>query len=121
MRDELNLSIEKLYERANKNPDFIKEITIAPQTIYCRTYNSSSIAEKTNLLRETALEAMRAYGTDTTRRIYFIEYSIENTDEVFYCIAVTPESKGKYVQKLPSFRAISLYHHGAYEEIPAAT
>lgn len=120
MRDELNLSIEKLYERANKNPDFIKEITIAPQTIYRREYNSSSIAEKTNLLRETALEAMRAHGTDTTRRMYFIEYSVENEENVSYCIAVPPESKGEYIQNIPELRAISIFHHGGYEEIPAA-
>ena len=120
MRDELNLSIEKLRERSNENPDFIKEITIAPQTIYCRTYNSSTISEKTILLRETALEAMRAHGTDTTRCMYFIEYSMENADDISYCIAVPLESKGKYIQKIPAQRAISLYHHGAYEEIPTA-
>ena len=38
----------------------IKEIKIEPQTIYRRTYNSTSIADKTNLLRDTALEAMKA-------------------------------------------------------------
>ena len=118
MRDELNLSIERLYERANKNPDFIKEITIAPQTVYCRTYNSSSIVEKTNLLRNTALEAMRKHGTDTTKRMYFIEYSIDSTDDISYCVAVPPESQGEYIQKIPELRAISTFHHGAYEDIP---
>lgn len=120
MRDELNLSIEKLYERANKNPDFIKEITIAPQTIYCRTYDSSSVAEKTVLLRETALEAMKTHGTDTTRRMYFIEFPLKNRADVSYCVAVPPESEGKYIQKIPELRAISIFHHGAYEELPTA-
>ena len=59
MRDELNLTIEKLKERTHKKNDTVKEITIEPQTIYCRTYNSASIADKTNLLRDTALEAMK--------------------------------------------------------------
>ena len=80
MRDELNLSIEKLYERANKNPNQIKEITVEPQTVYCRTYHSPTIAERTIVLRETALEAMRLYGTDTTRRMYFIEYPLYDTN-----------------------------------------
>lgn len=119
MRDELNLSIEKLYERTNKNSDQIKEITIEPQTVYCRTYHSPTIAERTALLRETALEAMRAYGTDTTKRMYFIEYPLHDTDEISYAVAVPPESKGEYILNIPSFRAISLYHHGAYEDIPA--
>ena len=120
MRDELNLSIEKLYERANKNPNQIKEITVNPQTVYCRTYHSPTISERTVVLRETALEAMRAYGTDTTKRMYFIEYPLANTDEISYYVAVSPESKGEYIINTPSCRAISIFHHGAYEEIPAA-
>ena len=119
MRDELNLSIEKLYERTNKTQNQIKEITVEPQTVYCRTYHSPTIAERTVVLRETALEAMRAYGTDTTRRMYFIEYPLQDTDEISYAVAVPPESKGEYIVNIPSFRAISLYHHGAYEDIPA--
>ncbi|MGN1120810.1 MAG: MerR family transcriptional regulator, partial [Eubacteriales bacterium] len=70
MRDELNLSIEKLYERTNKQSNRIKEITVESQSVYCRTYHSPTIAERTAVLRETALEAMRAYGTDTTKRMY---------------------------------------------------
>ena len=120
MRDELNLSIEKLYERTNKNSSQIKEITIDTQTVYCRTYHSPTIAERTVVSRETALEAMRAYGTDTTKRMYFIEYPLQDTDEITYAVAVPPESKGEFIVNIPSFRAISMYHHGAYEDIPAA-
>ena len=58
MRDELNLTIEKLKERTHKSGNSIKEIIIEPQTIYKRIYNSASIEDKTNLLRDTALEAM---------------------------------------------------------------
>ena len=120
LRDEINLSIEKLYERTNKNPNQIKEITVGSQTVYCRTYHSPTIAERTVVLRETAIEAMIAYGTDTSRRMYFIEYPLEDTDEITYAVAVSPQSKGEYIVSIPGFRAISLYHHGAYEEIPAA-
>ena len=45
MRDELNLTIEKLKERTKKANAAIEEITIPAQTIYSRTYNSSSIKE----------------------------------------------------------------------------
>ena len=61
MRDELNLTIEKLKERTHRDGLEVNTITIEPQTIYCRTYNSLTIADKTNLLRETALEAMKIY------------------------------------------------------------
>lgn len=120
MRDELNLSIEKLYERSNENSCMIKEIKVAPQTFYCRTYSSSTIAEKTIILRETALEAMRTYGTDTTRRMYFIEFSMDDQAKVSYCVAVPPDSKGEYIVNEKGFRAVSIYHHGSYEDIPFA-
>ena len=58
MRDELTLTIEKLEERTQKRGDIIKQITIEPQTVYCRNYTSTSIADKTNLLRDTVLEGV---------------------------------------------------------------
>lgn len=118
MRDELNLTIEKLKERTLCTNDIVKEITIEPQTIYCRTYNSFSITEKTNLLRDTALEAMRIYGTDTTRRMYFTESEATAPENISYCVAVPPESEGEYIKKLPALKALSYFHHGAYENIP---
>ena len=120
LRDKLNLTIEKLKERAHQQDDAVKKITIAPQTIYCRTYHSASIADKTNLLRDTALEAMRKHGTDTTRRMYFTEFSTNAPEEISYCIAVPSESKGEYIKNLPALNAISFFHHGAYEEISDA-
>ena len=120
MRDELNLTIEKLKERAYRSGDEIKVITIEPQTIYRRRYNSTSIADKTNLLRNTALEAMRAYGTDTTKRMYFTEISINSPDDVSYCVAVPSGSEGEYIEKTTFCKAISIFHHGAYEKITEA-
>ena len=97
MRDELNLTIEKLKERTRKTGNLIQEITIEPQTIYCRVYNSTSIADKTNLLRDTALEAMRLHGTDTTKRMYFTEYSANAPQDISYCVAVPQGSEGEYI------------------------
>lgn len=120
VRDELNLSIEKLYERTKKDNDAIKLITIEPRTIYCKKHNVSTIGEKTNILRDTALEAMKIHGTDTTRRMYFTESSMDNMDEISFCIAVPRESSGENVKHLPAMRALSIFHHGAYEKIPEA-
>lgn len=120
MRDELNLAIEKLKERTQSKCDIIKEIEIEAQTVYRRIYNSGSIADKTKFLRDTALEAMRTHGTDTTKRMYYIEYSVNTPDEISYCVAVPSESKGDYIENVPVIRALSVYHHGAYEDIPDA-
>ncbi len=120
MMDELKLTIEKLKERTKNNGNVIKEITIVPQTIYCRVYKATSIDDKTNLLRDTALEAMKLHGTDTTKRMYFTEHTISTPEETSYCVAIPQGSKGEYVSDEPELKAISFFHHGAYEEIPEA-
>lgn len=120
MRDELNLTIEKLKERVQKSNDNINVITIAPQTIYRRIYDSVTITEKTNLLRDTALEAMRKHGTDITRRMYFTQYDKGNPKIISYCVAVPPGSEGEYIEHIPELKAVALFHHGAYELIPEA-
>jgi len=120
MKDELILTIEKLKERSHKTNDIIKEIIIEPQTIYKRTYNTVTVADKTNILRDTALEAMKTHGTDTTRRMYFTEYSAKAPTEISYCVAVPPKSEGEYVKQIPELKALSFFHHGAYEYIPEA-
>jgi len=118
MRDELNLTIEKLKERTREKGGDIQEITIEPQHVYCRTYNATSIADKTNLLRDTALEAMKKYETDTRKRLYFTEYSANAPMDINYCVAIPDGCEGEYVKIIPELKAISFFHHGAYEEIP---
>ncbi|MBQ9940361.1 MAG: MerR family transcriptional regulator [Clostridia bacterium] len=118
MRDDLNLTIDKLKERIASPDDNIKEISVEMQTVYCRTYNCSSVTDKTNHLRNTALEALTLHGHDTSRRMYFTEYHANSPQEVSFCVAVPPESRGEYIKQLPALNAISLLHYGAYENIP---
>ncbi len=72
------------------------------------------------LLHATALEGLRLYGTDITQRMYLVESAIAHPQEVAFCAAVPPESEGDHVVTLPATPALSLYHHGAYEGLPAA-
>lgn len=118
MRDELNSSIEKLYEKAEKNKNQIHQIKVEPQTVYIKKHHTHSVDERTILLRETALEAMRKYETDITRRMYFIEYPLKDTDDLTYAVSVLSESEGENILTVPSFNAICIFHHGAYEDIP---
>ena len=119
MRDELNRNIEKLYERAKTDPAQVRETVLPPQPVYRRVYPTGTVAERAALLRNTALEAMRAYGTDITRRMYFIEHSIDRPEETAFCVAVPKDAKGEFVVTLPAVRALCIYHHGAYEGLPA--
>ena len=83
-------------------------------------YPASTVAERTALLHTTALEARRLYGTDITQRMYLVESSIRRPNKVSFCVAVPLESEGDHVVTLPATPALSLYHHGAYEDLPAA-
>ena len=83
-------------------------------------YPASTVAERTALLHATALEAMRLYGTDITQRMYLMESAIARPSEVAFCATVPPGSTGEYVETLLATPTLSLYHHGAYEDLPAA-
>lgn len=120
MRDDLNSSIEKLYERAGRNKNQIHIIKIEPQTVYIKKCRTHSIDERSMILRETALEAMKGYETDISRRMYFIEYPLNDTDDLTYAVSVSSKSKGENIMNIPGFNAISFFHHGAYEEISDA-
>lgn len=118
IRDELNSSLEKLYERAGTSKKQIRIVKIEPQSVYIKKCCTHSIAERSAILRNTALEAMRAYKTDISRSMYFIEYPLNDTDDLTYAVSVTADSKGENILNNPSFKAISFFHHGAYENIP---
>ena len=54
------------------------------------------------------------------RRSTAVESSIRRPNKVSFCVAVPSESEGDHVVTLPATPALSLYHHGAYEDLPAA-
>lgn len=118
LRDELNRHIESLKERSNADPPQVKLVRLPQQTVYRRIYTAPTVAERTTLLRNTALEGMRLYGTDISHRMYLVESFVCRPDEIAFCVAVPPESQGEYVEVLPETPALSLYHHGAYEKLP---
>ena len=120
LRDELSRHIENLKERSNAEPPQVKLVRLPQQTVYRRVYAAPSVAERTELLRSTALEGMRLYGTDISHRMYLVESPLGQPDELAFCVAVPPESKGEFVAVLPETQALSLFHHGAYEQLPDA-
>ena len=118
-RDELDRNIEKLKERSNGAGSQIKQVLLPRQTIYRRSYSAPTVAERTKLLRDTAIEGMYLYGTDVTQRMYFTEYSLDGqTSDVSFCVAISQRSQGEYVEDVPAMDAICIFHHGAYEELP---
>lgn len=120
LRDELTLNIERLKERAKSQTDFeIKTVTIPAQTIYVESKYTDTVSERSSVLREFVLKAVRKYGTDTSKRMFYIEYPIENENQISYCIAVPPKNKDEHIIPLPEEQALCIFYHGNYESIPA--
>lgn len=119
LRDEINLNIEKLKERAKSQTDFgIKTVTLPAQTIYSETMTTPSIAERTIVLRNVVFNALRKHGSDTSKRMFYIEYPLTNPNLISYCVAVPPKSQGENVVHLEESQALCIFHHGSYESIP---
>ena len=53
--------------------------------------------------------------------MYFTEFFSDKPEKISYCVAIPAESEGEYVIKTSALKAISLFHHGAYENIPDAS
>lgn len=120
LRDELSLNIEKLKERAKNTTDFeIRTVTIPAQTIYRKTMHTDTISDKTVILRKVFMTAIKYYGSDTSKRMFFTEYPIENPDQISYSIAIPPTSRGENVVNLPEEKALSIFYHGNYESLPS--
>ena len=76
--DELNL-IGKLKQRVKSDNDFeLHTVTIPEQTIYRRRRRADTVEERKEHLRDIIPDAMRKYGSDTSKRMYFIEYPLED-------------------------------------------
>lgn len=120
LRDEINLNIDKLKERVkNKNDYEIQTITIPAQTVYCKTMRTTTVDERADILREIFMTAMRRYGSDTSKRMFFIEYPLDDPELVSYCVAIPPENQGESILNLTAEKALCIFYHGSYESIPA--
>lgn len=121
LRDEISLNIEKLKERVRNETDFdVRTVTLPAQTIFRKTIRTSSIQDKTIILREVFMTAIKRYGSDTSKRMFFIEYPLDDPDLISYSIAILPPDKeDEDVVFLPETKALSIFYHGSYESLPS--
>lgn len=120
LRDELSLIIEKLRERVKSKTNFeLTTVVLPAQTVFFRTLSAATVEERKEHLRDLIPSALRRYPSDTSRRMYFIEYPLTAPEQITYCIAVSADSRGEDVRVLPSEQALSVFYHGSYESIPS--
>lgn len=121
LRNELNLNIEKLKERIKTENDFaVQALTLPAQTVYKKTVRTHSLEDKKEMLRELFVTALRLYGSDTSKRMFFIEYPADDPDLISYCIAIPQNNQGEHIYKIPEEKTLSIFYHGSYESISLA-
>ena len=119
MRDELNLSIEKLRARLEDADRAPSLVTLPAGTVYARTYRAETVEMRKEQLREVIPNAMRQYGSDTGRRMFFTELSADAPALCTYCIAIPQGSTGDFVRVLAPQPALCCTLHGDYAGLPA--
>ena len=103
LRDGLTQSIEKLKQRtASPAASVIQFLTLPAQTVYCRKGAFNGVEERKEFLREVFMEAIHLYGSDSSKRMFFIEYNLEHPVH------------------LPEQKALGIFYHGCYESLPDA-
>lgn len=120
IRDDLTASIEKLYERSTEASNTIKEVNMDEQSIYRYKSFSGTVEEKVGIMRKLARKALRDYGVELTRRLYFIQFDMNNPNELSFCVTVSSKCKDEAIEIIPQAKGICLYFHGSYEDIGKA-
>lgn len=119
MRDELNLSIEKLRARVAGTDTTPERVILPAGTVYARTLRAGTVEERKAQLRDVIPAAMRQYGSDTGRRMFFTEFPVSDPSLSTYCIAIPAGSTGEYVRVLAPQPALLCTLHGDYTGLPA--
>ena len=113
MRDELDLCIEKLRLRVSENEEDVIEVREIPaQTVYIRRCSTPTVAHRMEIFRQVIPEAMRLYGSDSSKRMFLLAYPLEDTDDTRFCVAVPQGSRGDGVEQWEKERAVSVFFHG---------
>ena len=89
---------------------------------YCKEAVNAELVAICDKWEQGLEKAKKEIGDDRITYYTDFEEFIKHgaPEEISYCVAVPPESEGEYIQKIQALKAISFFHHGAYEEIGAA-
>ena len=120
LRADLDLGIQQLRERMRNGAKAQIHIAEHPaRTIYYKTMRDTTVAQRTAHLREIAYTAMTIHGMEQAKRTYFTQMNLRDPSLVTYCAIIPDGSTGDDIACLPPARALTQYHHGSYEELPA--
>lgn len=117
LRAALDRNIQMLQVRAAKRGDMtICKATLPQQICFCRQYQCKDIAEASNNLRDTYIEAARTGKMSMTGRMFTMRMS-KNTDrlDLMCCIPVNNDFFGPERVEFAETPALCIYYRGPYE------
>lgn len=111
-----NIARLRLYAQSSKDSSIYWSI-LAKQTMYCQRIRSTSVAQRTECLRDIYLEAVRLYGYNFNAHM-FMEFSLEDESDCLLCIPVAGSSTGENIRIFPETKALCTCYRGPYEDLP---
>lgn len=117
LRDRLDSYITQLRLRL-PTKDEIQRETLPGFTAFCRPFDNADLAQRTDELRQTYIDAVRHWPLDLQNRMC-VQVPIDDAQEGLYIIPVRSDRQDENLRSFTAMGAICVYHRGAYEDFPA--
>lgn len=95
----------------------VYKVTLPGFTGFCREFHDADLAQKTQELRLTYVDAMRQCRLDNDHKMC-IQVSTDSDCDGLYIVPVASESTGSEIRNFPQTTAICIYYRGSYEKFP---
>lgn len=116
LQAELNYQIERIRARTeSQSNNQILTLTFKAQKVYCETCRSHSLPTRFEDLRRVLYEGLHQHQPNPFEPNYFVEYPLDDLDQITYCVPVARDSVGDKIHTLPALKGLGVYHHGPYE------
>lgn len=118
LRNQLDQYIAQLRLRqAKASQNDIKTVTLPAFTGFCREFKNANLAQKTDCLRKTYIEAVKNYKIDTENKMC-TQCFADDENSGLYIIPVEKQSRGENIKVFHQTQCICIYYRGAYEDFP---
>lgn len=122
LRVSLDRNIQMLQVRSAKAGDLtVHRTTLPRQVCFCRRYTCATVAEASNVLRDTYIDAARTGQMAMLGRLFTMRMSRDATKlDLMCCIPVEDSFNGPERTEFPETQALCIYFRGPYEQTPSA-
>lgn len=119
LRNQLDQYIAQLRLRQtnSENAEIIK-VTLPEFSAYCIDYSGLDLSQKTAMLRQTYIDAVKKYPIDHENKMC-TSVPIDRENVGTFIIPVLKKCRGKNIRTFPQTTAVCIYYRGPYENFPS--